>query len=185
MVRWTREWTLLKKFCDSTVGSLKPAMAVTVVVHNVEFWVTPNTGPYCRRNSKALDFIFLSYAPSVHCLHSTCFCGISPDGCKVLDSSQFYQESCLAQNLAGDCTSKAKLCGKGDLLFSARSHSEQEKIFLFPLKRKLPQQTKRRSLVQNLFGTPRAESQPKPWGQRRKGKGGAMFCPPDQACNKQ
>ena len=193
--------SLLKRSWDSTLGSLKPAMAVTVVARNMEFWLNHLQ---THIEEETVKEQILSSFPTI-------MRGIA----YIADASaelvrMAARSSALANSTRralwlktwqGDCASKTKLCGipfTGDLLFGPGLEKvldrTADKKKAFPLKRKapwnLPQQNKRKQKNATWapkgprYTTPKADYQKKPWVPKGKGKGGAIFRPPEQTYDK-
>ena len=193
--------SLLKKSWDSTLGSLKPAMAATVVARNMEFWL--NQLQTHIEEGTAQEHILSSFP--------TLLRGIA----YIADASaelvrMAARSSALANSTRralwlktwqGDCASKTKLCGipfTGELLFGPGLEKvldrTADKKKAFPLKRKapwnLPQQNKKRQKNATWtprgprYTTPKVDNQKRPWVPKGKGRGGAFFRPPEPTFDK-
>ncbi|PIO30776.1 hypothetical protein AB205_0160780, partial [Aquarana catesbeiana] len=178
--------SLLKKTWDSSLGNLKPAMAVTVVVHNMEHWLThikahieAGTAKETILSSfpmllKGVAYIADASAESVR----------MSAGSSALANS--VNRALWLKNWQGDNALKIKLAEPlswEDLLFGldleAVLDRTADKKKAFPLKKKLWQQSKKTRL-QKKFNFPRGESQKKVWTKNGRGRGGAIFRPPEQ-----
>lgn len=179
--------SLLKKSWDSSQGNLKPAMAVTVVARNMEYWLTQIKAHIEAGTPK--ETILASFPMLLK--------GVAYIADASAESVRMSARSSALTNSArralwlktwqGDSASKVKLCGiplTGDLLFGPGLETvldrTADKKKAFPIKKKFGEQAKRKFRPQRKFETPKEERQKKAWGQKGKGRGGAIFRPPEQ-----
>lgn len=178
--------SLLKKSWDSSIGNLKPAMASTVVARNMEYWLTQIKAHIEAGTPK--ETILSSFPMLLK--------GIAYLADASAESVRMSARSAALSNSArralwlktwqGDTASKVKLCGiplTGDLLFGPGLEAVLDRTAdrkkAFPFKRK-PAETKRKSRPWKKLDPPKSDQQKKGWGQKGKGRGGAIFRPPEQ-----
>ena len=174
----------LKRSWQSIMGSLKPAMAVTCVSRNLEYWLSQLKAHITADSPKQeiLDsFSTLSTAIAF-------IADASAESVKMTARSAALSNSARRalwlKTWPGDTASKNKLCGlpfQGDLLFGPGLDSvldrTADKKKSFPVKKK--------QAAKKLFRPQKAQQNSRPQEKRRnwstqkpKGKGGVLFHPP-------
>ena len=178
--------SLLKKCWDSTIGNLKPELAVTVMARNLEHWLSKIQEHIEAGTDK--ETILASFP--------TILQGVAYIADASAESVRMSARSAALANSArralwlktwtGDSASKSKLCGipfTGDLLFGpgleAVLDRTADKKKAFPPKRKVAVQAGRGFRPQKQKGAKPA-GQKRVWTPKGRGRGGAIFHPPVQ-----